>query len=74
MAYDCEIEGCVNKTDGFLCEPHEDQALDESNSIEVCERCNKILKIKKREKDGPRYTFVTNCMWCRIHRTGGENP
>ena len=66
MTYDCEIEGCVTKTDKFLCELHEDQALDENNTIVVCEKCNKILKIKKRKdkKSEPRYEFVTDCMRC----------
>jgi len=66
MTYDCEINGCVNKTDGFLCEPHQDQAVKETNIIVVCENCNKILSIKERkDRLGPRYEFVKDCMRCR---------
>jgi len=69
--WDCEIEGCVNKTDGFLCETHQDKALVQANIIVVCEQCNKITKIKEpKEGDDmqgkrPRYEFVTDCMRCR---------
>ena len=70
MTYDCEIDKCMNKTNGFLCEVHEEQALDETNRIIVCENCNKILGIEDRKEEKtlrklPRYRFVKDCMRCR---------
>lgn len=64
--YDCEIEGCINKTEGYLCEFHSKQAQDETNQVWVCETCNKIIKIVKRESpEIPRYYMVKDCMRCR---------
>lgn len=64
--YDCEIEGCANKTDGYLCEHHTNQAQDESYQVWVCENCNKIIKIvKKKSPKIPRYSMVKDCMRCR---------
>jgi len=63
--YDCEIEGCVEKTDGFLCENHAEEAQDEDMKLIVCANCLKMLRIEKRNKVKQKYEFVEDCMRCR---------
>lgn len=68
MEYSCEIEGCTNKTNNFLCEYHELEAKNENMQIEICEGCNKILSIKRRIPTQPRYIFAIDCMRCNPHQ------
>lgn len=64
--YDCEIEGCVNKTDGYLCEYHAKEILDDNKFIVICNLCNKIMQIKDKEfPEFPRYIIAEDCMRCR---------
>lgn len=65
MLYDCEIEGCTNKTEDFLCAYHERESKNENMQIVVCYNCNKILKLESRIMKEPRYKFVKDCMKCR---------
>lgn len=71
--YDCEIEGCTNKTDGFLCETHSNQAQNENMQIVVCDKCNKIIAIRRRKRKDKRYFFVRECILCES-QTDQENP
>lgn len=65
--YDCEIEGCTNKTEGYLCDYHLKEALlDKEVVITICDTCLKILKIEKKPGyDGDRYVIAKDCMRCR---------
>lgn len=68
MLYDCEIEGCTNKTEDFLCAYHEIEAKNENMQITICETCNKIIQITRRKPSEARYIFVIDCMRCNPHQ------
>ena len=66
VKYDCELENCMQKTDGFICEYHHDEILKENALVTVCESCCKILKIEiKESKPITRYILVKDCMRCQ---------
>jgi len=64
VQYNCEIEGCMEMTDGYLCESHSTEALKRNMQITICDACNTIIAIKEGN-DKPRYLFVKDCMRCR---------
>lgn len=75
LEFDCEIEGCLNKTNGFLCEVHSGEALLEFNKIVICDGCNKIIRIEKRKNKEKRYHFIKECMGCSYrHQIEKETP
>lgn len=69
--YDCEIEGCANKTDGYLCEFHVREAFRDEKKIVVCEKCDKIIQILDRPNGAPKYDIVKDCMVCRLNEQRG---
>ena len=72
MNYDCEIENCMEKTDGFLCEYHLKEVHSDNALVTVCENCCKILKIEiKESKPTTRYILVKDCMRCQSQIDAG---
>ncbi len=67
MKYDCEIEGCNNKTDDYLCSIHKKEAERGDMKIIYCNNCGKILKIvpKKLDQKDSGYESVKFCMRCK---------
>ena len=72
MQYNCEIEGCMEMTDGYLCEHHSTEALKRNMQITICDNCNKIVAIKEGH-DKPRYLFVKDCMRCRQREESSDS-
>lgn len=68
MQFDCEIEGCGNKTENFLCTFHETETKNENMQIIICNNCNKILKAERRKPAEARYKFVKDCMRCNSQK------
>jgi hypothetical protein len=66
--YNCEIEGCMNMTEDFLCAFHETEAKNENMQVVVCETCNKIIQINRKKLTDPRYSFVKDCMRCHPYQ------
>ena len=66
MEYDCEIEGCFNKTNYYLCEYHQREASREDVKITYCRRCYKILNIAPRKVGiEASYESVEICIRCK---------
>jgi len=66
--YDCEIERCPNKTDGFLCEEHQELATRKDSRVKVCGNCNKLLAIDAMDMSRGKFTkymIEKDCMRCR---------
>ena len=64
----CEIEGCTDTTDNFLCEKHRKLAESKNAKFKICKHCNVIIAVwinNTIEKN--RYTFIEECETCKFN-------
>ena len=68
IKYDCEIEGCNNKTEEYLCERHAEEIKRNYVRVTFGKNCNKILAVEEvlgviivKQK----YIITKDCMRCR---------
>ena len=72
MIYDCEVEGCFEKTDGYLCKKHAREA--EEGNVVTCGFCGRIKRIEPSMDGKQKIIYEKNCLRCksRYHIERGD--
>ena len=64
----CEINGCNQTTDTFLCIRHQEMAQMKNAVFKICNGCNCIVNIEIKIKPKGKHVFVDKCETCNFFK------
>ena len=64
----CEISGCNQSTDTYLCKGHQEKAEMKNAVFKVCNGCNSIVNIEIKIKPKNKHIFVEECELCNFFK------
>ena len=64
----CEINGCHESTDTYLCTMHQEKAEMKNAVFKICNGCGCIVNIEIKISPKNKHTFVEKCELCNFFK------